>query len=73
MFSRSYIFTENERRRLKAWLESDVEDNQTKKLFTGVRRGLTPIKRDMELKIAARLMAHTSDFRAPTHKLSGRI
>jgi hypothetical protein len=54
---RRYIFTECERRRLKAWLETGVEDNQTQKLFTMVRRGLNPIRRDVELLsgVAARL------------------
>jgi hypothetical protein len=31
MFSRRYIFTEMERRRIKEWLETHVEDNETRR------------------------------------------
>jgi len=49
MFSRSYIFTENERRRLREWLETHREDNETLQLFTEVRRNFAPIRRDIQL------------------------
>lgn len=59
---RKYVFTEAERRRLKVWLETGAEDNETKKLFTRVRRNLNPIKRDIELlsKTSAKLRLDTN-------------
>jgi hypothetical protein len=70
---RSYLFTGIERRRLREWLETHREDNETWMLFTELRRNLAPIRRDIELKVAAGFGAYTSDVRAPKHKISVRI
>jgi hypothetical protein len=49
---RGYIFTDRDRERLRAWLESGVEDAGTRMLFVGVRRGMGRISRDVELFVA---------------------
>ena len=46
---RKYLFTVDERRRLRAWLDRGEEGASTRKLFTQVRRSLNPIKTDVEL------------------------
>jgi hypothetical protein len=54
---RGYIFTENERRRLKKWLETEEEDITTRMLFVQVRRNLNQLRRDLTLlsKVAKEL------------------
>ena len=34
---RGYLFTDRDRERLRAWLESGVEDDGTRMIFVGVR------------------------------------
>jgi len=46
---RSYLFTDRDRERLRAWLESGVEDDGTRMLFVAVRRNLNRITRDVGL------------------------
>ena len=46
---RRYIFTDQDRERLRAWLESGVEDNGTRMLFVAVRRNLNRISGDVGL------------------------
>ena len=46
---RSYIFTDVERRRLRAWLEGGDEDQSVVKIFVEIRRNLTPMKKDVEI------------------------
>ena len=54
---RSYLFTDRER--LRAWLESGVEDDGTRMLFVAVRRSLDRITNDVGLlaRVARRLQA----------------
>ena len=40
---RGYLFTDRDRERLRAWLESGAEDDGTRMLFVGVRRSLIGI------------------------------
>ena len=49
---RGYLFTDRDRERLRAWLESGVEDDGTRMLFVGVRRGMGRISGDVELFVA---------------------
>lgn len=46
---RSYILTDNDRKRLIRWLLEDEEDQQTRNLFTQIRRDLQDINTDVEL------------------------
>ena len=46
---RGYLFTDRDRERLKAWLESGVEDDGTRMIFVLVRRNLNRIKGDVGL------------------------
>jgi hypothetical protein len=48
---REYIFTDRDRVRLRAWLESRVEDAGTRMLFAGVRRSLGRIAADVGLMV----------------------
>jgi hypothetical protein len=56
---RGYIFTDRDRERLRAWLESGVEDDGTRMLFVAVRRNLNRISGDVGLlaRVARRLQA----------------
>ena len=49
---RGYIFSDMERRRLRLWLESGVEDRETRRLFVAVRRGFVRLASDVELLVA---------------------
>ena len=49
---RGYLFTDRDRERLRAWLESGVEDDGTRMIFVGVRRGMSRITGDVELLVA---------------------
>ena len=40
---RSYLFSDRDRERLRAWLESGAEDDGTRTLFVAVRRNLNRI------------------------------
>ncbi len=46
---RSYIFTDNEVRRLKRWLETDEEDDTTRQIFVQVRRNLNNLTVQVQL------------------------
>ena len=46
---RSYIFTDNEVRRLKRWLETDEEDDTTRQIFVQVRRNLNSLTDQVQL------------------------
>lgn len=46
---RSYIFTIEERRLLKNWLEKGEEDDKTRKIFTLIRRNTPQLTRDLTL------------------------
>ena len=48
---RGYVFTDNERLKLRCWLESGVEDDGTRKLFVAVRRNLDRLANDVELLV----------------------
>ncbi len=54
---RSYIFTDAESTKLKAWLDGAGEDQTTLNLFVDIRRNLNNIKRDVDLlaKVSNRL------------------
>ncbi len=56
---RGYLFTDRDRERLRAWLESGVEDDGTRMLFVSVRRNLDRIVGDVGLLagVARRLQA----------------
>ena len=56
---RSYLFTDRDRERIRAWLESGVEDDGTGMLFVAVRRSLNRIAGDVGLlaRVARRLQA----------------
>jgi hypothetical protein len=47
-----YLFTDRDRERLRAWLESGVEDDGMRMIFVGVRRGMDRIANDVELFVA---------------------
>ena len=49
---RGYLFTDRDRERLRAWLESGAEDDGTRMLFVSVRRNLNRITGDVELLVA---------------------
>jgi hypothetical protein len=53
------IFADWDRERLRAWLESGVEDDGTRMLFVAVRRNLNRITADVGLlaRVARRLQA----------------
>jgi hypothetical protein len=63
---RSYIFTENERRVLRRWLETGEEGQVARNLFVDVRRNMNGLTRDVrlladvavELRARNRLMGH---------------
>ena len=46
---RSYIFTESERKRLEAWIESGIEDDTTRMIFVSMRRDFQGLLADIEL------------------------
>ena len=46
---RGYLFTDRDRERLRAWLESGVEDDGTRMVFVSVRRNLNRITGDVGL------------------------
>ena len=56
---RGYVFTDRDRERLRAWLESGVENDGTRMLFVAVRRNLNRISGDVGLlvRVARRLQA----------------
>ncbi len=56
---RGYIFTDRDRERLRAWLESGAEDDGTRVLFVAVRRNLNRISGDVGLmaEVARRLQS----------------
>ncbi len=56
---RGYLFTSRDRERLRAWLESGVEDDGTRMVFVSVRRNLNRITGDVGLlaAVARRLQA----------------
>ena len=49
---RGYLFTDRDRVRLRAWLESGAEDDGTRMLFVSVRRNLNRITGDVGLLVA---------------------
>ncbi len=49
---RGYLFTDRDRGRLRAWLESGAEDDGTRMLFVSVRRNLNRITGDVGLLVA---------------------
>ncbi len=49
---RSYLFTDRDRERLRAWLESGEEDDGTRMVFVSVRRNLNRITGDVGLLAA---------------------
>ena len=49
---RGYQFTDRDRDRLRARLESGVEDDGTRMIFVGVRRSMDRIANDVELLVA---------------------
>ena len=49
---RSYLFTDRDRERLRAWLESGEEDDGTRMIFVGVRRNLNRITGDIGILAA---------------------
>ena len=49
---RRFIFTEVERRRLRAWLEEGVEPRATQYLFVEVRRNLAGLTGDVRLLVS---------------------
>ena len=49
---RGYLGTDRDRERLRAWLESGAEDDGTRMVFVGVRRGLSRITGDVGLLVA---------------------
>ena len=49
---RGYLFTDRDRERLRAWLESGAEDDGTRMIFVSVRRNLVRITGDVELLVA---------------------
>ena len=51
---RAYILTEDDRRRLRRWLETGEEDKTLRNLFTTMRRCLPTLRDDMLLIIRAR-------------------
>ncbi|MCW3979424.1 MAG: hypothetical protein NWF12_06705 [Candidatus Bathyarchaeota archaeon] len=70
---RGYLFTDRDRERLRAWLESGVEDDGTRMLFVAVRRSLNRITHDVGLlaRVARGLQAEGRwDGRA---RLPGRL
>jgi hypothetical protein len=56
---RGYLFTDRDRVRLRAWLESGVEDDGMRMVFVSVRRSLNRITNDVGLlaAVARRLQA----------------
>ena len=52
--ARTYILTEDDRRRLNRWLETGEEDKTPNNLFTTMRRSLPTLRDDMLLIIRAR-------------------
>ena len=46
---RSYIFTRNDDRRLKQWLETKEEDDVTRKIFVQIRRNINKLTEDVHL------------------------
>lgn len=46
---RSYIFTENEVRRLKRWLETGEEDDTTRQIFVQIRRNMNTLTKHVHL------------------------
>jgi hypothetical protein len=46
---RSYIFTDQERRRLRRWLDTGVEDQMTTHIFLNLRQNLTELVDDVKL------------------------
>jgi Flp pilus assembly protein TadB len=48
---RSYLFTDRDRERLRAWLESGVEDDGTRMIFVAIRRSLSRIVVDVDLMV----------------------
>jgi hypothetical protein len=60
---RGYLFTDRDRGRLRAWLESGVEDDGTRMIFVSVRRSLNRITGDVGLLVAvARRRARASTW-----------
>jgi len=49
---RSYLFTDRDKERLRAWLESGAEDDGTRMIFVSVRRNLNRITGDVGLLVA---------------------
>ena len=49
---RGYLFTDRDRERLRARLESGMEADGTRMIFVGVRRGMDRIAGDVELLVA---------------------
>jgi len=48
---RGYLFTDRDRERLRAWLESGVEDDGTRMIFVAMRRSLRRIVVDVDLMV----------------------
>ena len=46
---RGYILTDNDKERLIRWLEQDIEDQQTRNLFTQTRKNILQISEDTHL------------------------
>ena len=70
---RGYLFTDRDRERLGAWLESGVEDDGTRMLFVSVRRNLNRITGDVGLLAAvARRLQEEGRWMGRT-RLPGRL
>jgi len=49
MTMKSRVFTDRERKRLRRWLDSEVEDDTTVMLFVEMRRNAPRLMADLEL------------------------
>ena len=48
---RRYIFTENDREILQKWLDTGHEDQQTRNLFSQIRKNVSKIRRDLTMML----------------------
>ena len=70
---RGYLFTDRDRERLRAWLESGVEDDGTRMLFVAVRRNLDRITGDVGLLAAVARRLQEEGRWAGRARLPGRL
>ncbi len=56
---RKYIFSRSEKRRLLEWLDGNLEDQETRKVFVSIRRNLSSMQEEVEIlsRAAHRLSA----------------